>query len=151
VNCYAGPPIGALGPQRVPHFHGRAVSTLRAENRREENRMAGKSPKKGRSRLDQRRMVEAAEKNSTTKKKTAPKKKKVTKAKSRSKKAKDTVQRKRVVWGVFSGSMKEEARFPYDKQKDAEAKLEQLRSKSKKPYFIQPIKEVITDAPDSDD
>ncbi len=115
--------------------------------------MAGKSPKKkGRSRLEQRKMAEAAEaaeKSAATKKKTATKKK-VTKAKSRSKKAKEAIQRKRIVWGVFSGSMKEEARFPYNKQKDAKAKLEQLRSKSKKPYFIQPIKEVITDAPEPD-
>ena len=48
--------------------------------------------------------------------------------------------------------MKQASRkFPYDKEKDAKAKLEQLRSKSKKPYFIQPIKEVITDAPDPEE
>ncbi len=51
------------------------------------------------------------------------------------------------MWGVFSGSLKEEARFPYDQRKEAEKKLEQLLAKGKKLYFIQPIKEVITDAP----
>ena len=42
--------------------------------------------------------------------------------------------------------MKEEARFPYDQREAAEERLEQLRSKGKKMYFIQPIKELITAA-----
>jgi hypothetical protein len=54
--------------------------------------------------------------------------------------------RKRMVWGVFSSSMKEEGRYPYDQRKEAEKKLEQLSSKSKKPFFIQPMKEVISDS-----
>ena len=82
--------------------------------------------------------------NKTTAKKTSAKKKSA-KRKSRSKKA-TAEARKRMVWGVFSSSMKEEARFPYDQRKEAEKKLDQLSSKSKKPFFIQPMKEVI-DAP----
>src|SRR5262245_58306155 len=53
-------------------------------------------------------------------------------------------ERKRLIWGVFSGSLKEEARFPYDQRAAAEERLEQLRAKGKKNYFIQSIKEVIT-------
>ncbi|MFV0441934.1 MAG: hypothetical protein ACK5Q5_00025 [Planctomycetaceae bacterium] len=93
------------------------------------------------SRLQKRREAEAA--GAKTKKAAAkkPAKKRTTRRKV---KAPD---RKRLLWGVFSGTMKEEGRFPYDQRKQAEEKLELLRSKSKKLYFIQPIKEVITDEP----
>jgi len=76
-------------------------------------------------------------------KKAAAKKKTTTKKPTRKKAA--TIARKRLLWGVFSSSMKEEGRFPYDQRKEAEKKLEQLNSKSKKPYFIQPIKEVLSE------
>ncbi|MCA9025036.1 MAG: hypothetical protein KDA86_07470 [Planctomycetaceae bacterium] len=94
------------------------------------------------SRLSKRREVEAAEAAGSTvkKKKKATRKKKATTTR---RKAKST-ERKRLVWGVFSGSLKEEARFPYDQKKEAEAKLEQLLARGKRIYFIQPIKEVIT-------
>jgi len=88
----------------------------------------------------------AAKKSSTTKaatKKSGAKKKKQRKT-SRKKSASEA--RKRLVWGVFSSSMKEEGRFPYDQRKEAEKKLELLSSKSKKQYFIQPIKEVISES-----
>lgn len=101
--------------------------------------MASRKPP---SRMDKRleaEAVEAMEKSSGGKKKTA-----TTKAKTTRKKAK-AVERKRLVWGVFSGTLKEEARFPYNERPQAEEKLEQLRQKSKKLYFIQPIKELITD------
>jgi hypothetical protein len=102
-----------------------------------------------------RREVEAAEaleksesdgagtkKKKTTKKKTV--KKKATTRRTKTK----APQRKRLVWAVFSGSMKEEARFSYDQRKDAEKKLEQLRAKAtKKMYFIQPVKEPLPAAP----
>lgn len=93
--------------------------------------------------------AEAAE-STTTRKKKATRKKTTRTRKTREK----VTQRKRLVWGIFSGSMKEEARFPYDQRAAAEEKLEQLRGKSKKMYFLQPIKEVMADAPieaDSDD
>lgn len=103
----------------------------------------------GRSRLEMRKMAEAAEKMDAaeTKAGTKKKKKRATKkrASSRSKR-KDTPVRKRLVWAIFSGSMKEEARFPYEQRSEAEEKLEQLRSKSKKLYFIQPLKEAIPEA-----
>ena len=54
--------------------------------------------------------------------------------------------RKRLIWGVYSGSMKEEARFPYDQRDEAEKRVKQLEAKSSKKYFIQPIKEAIVEA-----
>ena len=65
----------------------------------------------------------------------------------RAKRTKEKViARKRLVWVVFNGSMKEEGRFPYDQRAAAEEKIEQLKLKStKKLYFIQPVKEVIGD------
>ena len=86
------------------------------------------------SRLAKRREAEAADARPAAAKKATTRKK--TKA----------PERKRLIWGVFSGTMKEEARFPYDQRAAAEERLEQLRSKGKKMYFIQPIKELITAA-----
>ena len=100
------------------------------------------------SRLDKRKEVEAAEALEAAGVTTTSKKKKATKKKAKRKTTrtkKDATVRRRVVWTVFSGNMKEEARFPYEQRKEAEEKLEQLRSKSKKLYFIQPVKEPITD------
>lgn len=99
------------------------------------------------SRISKRREAEAAESKGTK----AKKKRKSTRKKTTSRRKAKAVERKRLVWGVFSGSLKEEARFPYDERKEAEKKLEQLRSKGKKMYFIQPIKEVITEAPPSEE
>lgn len=92
--------------------------------------------------------VEAAEKQA----KTATKKKAATKKKvTRKKRAAKEPARFRLIWGVYSSSMKEESRFSYDQRKEAEKKTEQLKAKSKKLYWIQPIKEEISDEPDADD
>ena len=98
--------------------------------------------RKTKSRLDLRKEAEAAEAHPTKKKAT---KKKATrkKATKRTKKEK-APERKRLVWAIFSGSMKEEARFPYDQRDAADAKLEQLLARGKRLYFIQPVKETIT-------
>lgn len=101
------------------------------------------------SRLQKRRELEAASAKGATKAK-AKRKKAKRKTTTTRRKAK-AVERKRLVWGVFSGSLKEEARFPYDQRAAAEEKLEALRAKGKKSYFIQPIKEVITDPLPEDD
>ena len=82
----------------------------------------------------------------------APKKrKKVAKKKAATPRAKRSkakaVTRKRLVWGVFSSSMKEEGRFPYAEKEAADQKAEALRQKNKREYFVQPIKEPITEAP----
>lgn len=92
------------------------------------------------SRIQKRRETEAAEGRGAK----APAKKKAKRARAPSKRKAKAAERKRLIWGVFSGSLKEEARFPYDQRAAAEEKLEQLRAKGKKSYFIQPIKEVIT-------
>ncbi len=78
-------------------------------------------------------------------KKRAPKKKP---AAARPKRTKTkAVVRKRMLWGVFSSSMKEEARFPYAEKEQAEARAEALHQKNKKEYFVQPIKEPIAEPP----
>src|SRR5262249_2878744 len=105
--------------------------------------MARKTP----SRLQMRKDVEAAEaKEAAEGKKSgekAPKEKKA-KRKATSRRSKEkALQRKRLVWGVYSSSMKEEARFPYDQRAEAEKKVKALAAKTAKTYFIQPIKELI--------
>ncbi|MES2788982.1 MAG: hypothetical protein V4719_05120 [Planctomycetota bacterium] len=78
-------------------------------------------------------------------KKRAPKKKP---AAARPKRTKTkAVVRKRMLWGVFSSSMKEEGRFPYAEKEQAEARAEALHQKNKKEYFVQPIKEPIAEPP----
>jgi hypothetical protein len=53
-------------------------------------------------------------------------------------------ERKRLMWAVYNGSMKEEGRFAYDQRDAAEEKVQQLKLKSpKKIFFIQAIKETI--------
>ena len=116
--------------------------------------MARKTP----SRLDKRREVEAVEalekangkkaKKKTTAKKKATKKKAVKRTRAKAK----TSTRKRIVWCVFNGSMKEEGRYPYSEKAAADKKIQQLRTRSpKRMFFIQQIKEEVVDAPATDD
>ncbi len=93
------------------------------------------------SRKELRKQAEAAEAKDgdEKKKKVAVRKKAV-----RTKRTKEKTQaRLRLIWAIYSGTMKEEARFPYEQRAEAEAKMEDLRSKSKKLYFIQGLKEPI--------
>ncbi|MCH9654922.1 MAG: hypothetical protein K0U86_01780 [Planctomycetes bacterium] len=100
--------------------------------------MARKSP----SRLEMRRQAEAAEAADTDTKKSPKKKAAKRKKATRKKKAAKAEVRRRLMWGVFTGSMKEESRFSYDQREAAVERIEQLRAKNaKKLYFIQPIKE----------
>jgi hypothetical protein len=106
----------------------------------------------GKSRLSKRREVEAAEaaekttvkkKKKTTKKKTTKKKatkKKATTTRARKKKA-DTPARRRIVWVLYSSTMREEGRYLYHERDKAEEKLQALLAKGKRRYFLQPIKE----------
>jgi hypothetical protein len=96
------------------------------------------------SRIEMRRQAEAAETQGDAPAATKDKKKPAAAAKPKRSKEKP-VARKRLIWVVYNGSMKEEGRFPYDQRAAAEDKIEQLRQKSKKLYFIQPVKEVIGD------
>ncbi len=96
-------------------------------------------------RLELRKAAEAAEVRGGAA--DAPKKTKKA-ATTKTKRTKEKVQaRKRLVWVVYNGSMKEEGRFPYDQRSAAEEKIELLKQKSKKMYFIQPLKEIIGEAP----
>lgn len=98
--------------------------------------MAGK-PK---SRMELRRQAEAVEARDGT----APAKaEKATRAAKPRKTKEKPVAKKRLIWVLFNGSMKEEARFEYDQHDQALERIEQLRQKSKKMYFIQPVKEII--------
>lgn len=105
--------------------------------------MASRKPPSRMAKRLENDAAEAQEKSSVGGKKVAAKKG-TTKAKTTRRKTKQA-ERKRLIWGVFSGTLREEARFPYNEKAQAEEKLEFLRSKSKKLYFIQPIKELITD------
>ncbi len=101
------------------------------------------------SRLELRKMAEAAEAREAEgdeaekgdkkrKKGTAASAKKAPKAKKpRSKQ----VERRRIVWVIFNNTQKEEGRFPYEQRKEADEKIELLRSKSKRLYWLQAVKE----------
>ena len=105
--------------------------------------MARKTP----SRMELRRQAEAAgETGEATEK--ASKKRVKTKdgaKKPSTRRAKTKVaERKRLMWAVYNGSMKEEGRFAYDQRDAAEEKVQQLKLKSpKKIFFIQALKETI--------
>lgn len=109
------------------------------------------------SRLSMRREVEAAEaleeapakkkvaKTKTTKAKAA---KKATGTKKKAaprprKKKSEMPARRRLVWVVYSSTMREEGRFLYHERDKAEERLNSLLSKGKRRYFIQPIKEAL--------
>jgi hypothetical protein len=98
------------------------------------------------SRLEMRRMAEAAEaRGEEIDDDDLPRKAKA-KAKAPAKKTtrrtkEKVAPRRRLMWAVYNGNMKEEARFPYADRQAAEEKLAQLREKSsKKLFFIQPVK-----------
>jgi hypothetical protein len=92
--------------------------------------------------------VKKAAKKTTDK--PAAKTKAVKKKVKRKKKSTDPT-RFRLIWGVYSSSMREEARFDYDCRKDADKKADQLTAKGKKLYWVQPIKEEIIPEPEEDD
>ena len=74
-------------------------------------------------------------------------KKKAAKRKSTVRKTREKApERKRAVWIVYSGSMKEEGRYTYDQKEAAEARLAALRERStRKLYFLQLVKELVTE------
>ena len=93
---------------------------------------------------------ETAEKVAKKAVKKAVKKATKKKAVKRKKKA-SAPTRYRLIWGVYSSSMREEARFDYDRREDADKKAEQLKAKGKKIYWVQPIKEPIVPGEDDED
>lgn len=97
-----------------------------------------------------RREVEAAEaieESAPAAKKTATKKaakkkaaKKKAATRTRKKKA-DIPVRRRLIWVLYSSTMREEGRYLYHERDKAEEKLQALLAKGKRRYFLQPIKE----------
>ena len=86
--------------------------------------------------------AEAAEKLEGAKPKKAPAKK-ATKRKSR---AKEPVQeRMKLMWGVFSQSLKRVAVFDYTEKKEALKKAEELNATGKSPHFVQKVKEAVVE------
>ena len=101
-------------------------------------------PRKIPSRLELRKQAEAAEKNPAPKK---AKKKKAAKKRT-TRRTKDAApERKRLVWVIYTATLREEARFPYDQRAEAEEKLETLLAKGKRTYFLQPVKELVSGGP----
>lgn len=78
----------------------------------------------------------------TAKKKAAKDPKKKPAARAKRAKVKASV-RKRLVWVVFSSSLREEGRFPYAEKEAAEARAVELHEKNHRKYFVQPVKEVL--------
>ncbi len=103
--------------------------------------------KRTKSIREMREQAEAAEKQGKTAagEGTAGDKKKVKEGKKKAAKPKRSkvkvVVRKRLLWGVFSSSLKEEGRFPYAEKDAAESRAADLAAKHKRTYFVQPIKE----------
>ena len=122
---------------------------------------------RGKSRIDLRREAEAAERSDgeqaeggepseaagepeakpkkaakTPRKKAATVKKPTTRRKSSKKKAAPT--RLRMFWGVFDNSNSQVAIFPYPERAAAVERATELgETKSRGPYFVQPVKEPI--------
>jgi hypothetical protein len=102
--------------------------------------------KRTRNRHELREQAEAAEKQgkvpaeagAAEKKKVKEKKKAAAKPKRSKTKV---IVRKRLLWGVFSSSLKEEGRFPYAERDAAESRAADLAARHKRTYFVQPIKE----------
>jgi len=75
------------------------------------------------------------------KKDVAAKKKRV--AKPRTRRAREQMQRRRVVWVVYSSTMREEGRFLFYEKDKAGEFLETLLARGKRKYFMQPLKETL--------
>ena len=71
----------------------------------------------------------------------APKKRKA--AKPRTKRAKEAMQRRRLIWVVYSSTMREEGRFLYHEKSKADELLATLLGRGKRRYFMQPMKEAL--------
>lgn len=101
--------------------------------------------RKTQSRLELRRQAEAANPQTASEKGAKKRKGDKEPRKKPARRAKSKIsERKRLMWAVFNGSMKEEGRFPIDQRDAAEERVAQLKIKSpKKIFFIQTIKEAI--------
>ncbi|MFN5076171.1 MAG: hypothetical protein ACK5MO_11305 [Planctomyces sp.] len=64
-------------------------------------------------------------------------------AKPRTRRAREQMQRRRIVWVVYSSTMREEGRFLYYEKDKAEELLQTLLARGKRKYFMQPLKETL--------
>ena len=112
--------------------------------------MAKKKTTKPAAKPAAKKATKKATKKAAAKKATTTKKAVKKKAVKRKRKSTEPT-RYRLIWGVYSSSMREEARFDYDCRKDADKKAEKLKAKGKKLYWVQPIKEEIIPEPEADD
>lgn len=106
------------------------------------------------NRRELREQAEAAEKRGlagvadddldSDEKPTKTKEKKKAAPKTKRAKAK-VIVRKKLIWGVFSGTMKEEGRFAYADREAADNRAAELSARSKRTYFVQAIKEPLGD------
>jgi hypothetical protein len=132
-------PAGVLpeetGPaESVPEDSGSMAK--RTINRRELREQAEAAEKRGVSASETTETSEKSGKKEAKKKAAAPKVKRV--------KTK-VIIRKKLLWGVYSGTMKEEGRFAYADRAAADTRAAELSAKHKKIYFVQPIKEPLGD------
>ncbi len=89
---------------------------------------------------DKRQEAEAAEARGIKPKEKA---KATPRARTTRKKSK-APERKRLSWVIYSGTQKEFARFRYDQKDEAQAKLEEMKAKGRKNYYMQPVKELLS-------
>src|SRR5579864_3269833 len=106
--------------------------------------------KKTRNIRELREQADAAEKQGKTTEAGASEKKKVKdpkkKAAAKPKRSKvKVIVRKRMLWAVFSASLKEEGRFAYAERDAADARAAELAAKHKRTFFVQAIKEPLPD------
>ncbi|MBL4883734.1 MAG: hypothetical protein JKY95_04235 [Planctomycetaceae bacterium] len=96
--------------------------------------------------MELRRQAEAAEAAGIEEESPKKKVKKKKAAKKRAtRRVKDAIpERKRLVWVIYTATLREETRFPYDQRAEAEEKLAQLLAKGKRTYFLQPVKELVS-------
>ena len=111
----------------------------------------------GKNRIEMRRQAEAAEAlekegvvtakttKSRTKAAAADKEEKAGEKKKKAvrKTREKPREKRRAIWVIYSGTMREEGRYPYWEKKAAEERLEMLRSRGKRLYFMQMVKELI--------
>jgi hypothetical protein len=92
---------------------------------------------------EKRQEAEAAEARGLEKPAKGAKAKAAAKPRATRKKTK-APERKRLSWVIYSGTQKEFARFRYDQRAEAEAKLEEVKAKGRKHYYLQPVKELLS-------
>ena len=99
------------------------------------------------NRKELRAEADAAEAQEATKTKKAAKKATTKKATKRKSRAKEPVQeRMKLLWGVFSQSLKQVAAFEYDQKDEATKRAEELSASGKSPHFVKKVKSPIEEA-----